>query len=319
MSDDDRRTLLVTVPGATLRRALERTKGGVPDGVELVEWDLAGPPPGEASGRRIDIVVPPYMGAAARLGALDGVEVGLVQSQSIGYDDIPEALPPGHVFANAASVHETSTAELAVGLAIAAQRGIPDFVRAAAEGRWAPARHDSLADRRVLLLGYGGVGRAIEERLAPFEVELTRVASRARDDERGRIHGIDELPALLPEAEIVIVGVPLNDATTGLVDAAFLAALPDGALVVNVARGPVADTDAIIAEATSGRLRFALDVTDPEPLPDDHPLFALPNVLISPHVGGATSAMMPRMARLLRDQIERMSRGDEPRNVVLRT
>lgn len=313
------RPLLVTVPGATLRRALENTRGGVPDGVELVEWDLAGPPPAAASGRRIDIVVPPYMGAAERLGALDGLEVGLVQSQSIGYDDIPEALPAGHVFANAATVHETSTAELAIGLAIATQRGVPDFVRAAADGRWAPARHDSLADRRVLLLGYGGVGRAIEERLAPFEVELTRVASRARDDERGRIHGIDELPALLPETEIVIVVVPLTGATTRLVDAAFLAALPDGALVVNVARGPVADTDAIVAEATSGRLRFALDVTDPEPLPDGHPLFVLPNVLISPHVGGATSAMMPRMARLLRDQIERMSRGDEPRNVVLRT
>jgi phosphoglycerate dehydrogenase-like enzyme len=316
---DETRPLLVTVPGATLRRALEQTTGGVPEGVELVEWDLAGPPPPAASGRRIDIVVPPYMGAAARLGALAGLEVGLVQSQSIGYDDVPDALPAGHVFANAASVHETSTAELAIGLALAAQRGIPDFVRAAADGQWAPARHASLADRRVLLLGYGGVGRAIEARLAPFEVEVTRVASRARDDEHGRIHGIDELPALLPEAEIVLVAVPLNDATTRLVDAAFLAALPDGALVVNVARGPVADTGAILAEATSGRLRFALDVTDPEPLPERHPLFALPNVLVSPHVGGATTAMMPRMARLLREQIERMSRGDEPRNVVLRT
>lgn len=246
------RPLLVTVPGATLRRALEQTPGGVPDGVELVEWDLAGPPPPEASGRRIDIVVPPYMGAAERLGALDGVEVGLVQSQSIGYDDVPDALPAGHVFANAASVHETSTAELAIGLAIASQRGIPDFVRAAAAGRWAPARHASLADRRVLLLGYGGVGRAIEARLAPFEVEVTRVASRAREDEHGRVHGIDELPTLLPEAEIVFVAVPLGDATTRLVDAAFLEALPEGALVVNVARGPVADTDAILAEAQSG-------------------------------------------------------------------
>ncbi|RXZ40205.1 NAD(P)-dependent oxidoreductase, partial [Agromyces binzhouensis] len=182
-----------------------------------------------------------------------------------------------------------------------------------------PARHASLADRRVLLVGYGGVGRAIEDRLAGFEVELTRVASSARDDERGRVHGVDELPALLPHAEVVIVVVPLSDETTRLVDAAFLAALPDGALVVNVARGAVADTDAILAEATSGRLRFALDVTDPEPLPEGHPLFALPNVLVSPHVGGATTAMMPRMARLLRDQVERMLRGDEPRNVVLRT
>jgi phosphoglycerate dehydrogenase-like enzyme len=315
MTDD--RTLLVTVPGASLRRALDQA-GGVPDGVEVVEWDLAGPPPIEA-GRRIDIVVPPYMGAADRLGALDGVDVGLVQSQSIGYDDIAAALPPGHVFANAASVHETSTAELTLALLLAAQRGIPDFVRAASEGRWAPARHESLADRRVLLVGYGGVGKAIEDRLAPFEVELTRVASRARDDEAGRIHGIDELPELLPAAEIVIVGVPLNESTTGLVDAAFLAAMPDGALLVNIARGKVADTAAILAEAQSGRLRFALDVTDPEPLPDGHPLFALANVLISPHVGGASTAMMPRMARLLRRQVERMLRGDEPLNVVLRS
>ena len=310
--------LLVTVPGTTLRRALEQTPGGVPDGVEVLEWDLEGPPP-VASGRRIDVVVPPYMGASARLGALAGVDVGLVQSQSIGYDDIAGALPPGHVFANAATVHETSTAELTLALVLAAQRGIPDFVRAASEGRWAPARHESLADRRVLLIGYGGVGRAIEERLAPFEVELTRVASRARDDERGRIHGIDELPQLLPEAEIVIVGVPLSDATTGLVDAGFLAALPDGALVVNIARGKVADTDAILAEARSGRLRFALDVTDPEPLPQGHPLFALPGVLISPHVGGASTAMMPRMASLLKRQIERMLRGEAPENVVLRS
>ena len=315
MTDD--RTLLVTVPGASLRRALDQA-GGVPDGVEVVEWDLAGPPPVEA-GRRIGIVVPPYMGAADRLGALDGVDVGLVQSQSIGYDDIPAALPPGHVFANAASVHETSTAELTLALVLAAQRGIPDFVRAASEGHWAPARHESLADRRVLLVGYGGVGRAIEERLAPFEVELTRVASRARDDEAGRIHGIDELPQLLPAAEIVIVGVPLNESTTGLVDAGFLSALPDGALLVNIARGKVADTAAILAEAQSGRLRFALDVTDPEPLPDGHPLFALANVLISPHVGGASTAMMPRMARLVQRQVERMLRGDEPLNVVLRT
>lgn len=303
--------LLVTVPGETLRHAI----GTPPEGVDLELWDMDSPAPAD----HIDLVVPPYMGAADRLRALDGVSTRLVQSQSIGYDDVPGALPPGHVFANAASVHETSTAELTLALVLAAQRGIPDFVRAAAEGRWAPARHDSLADRRVLLLGYGGVGRAIEERLIPFEVELVRVASRARDDERGRIHGMDELPELLPTADIVIVGVPLTDATTGLVDDAFLSAVPDGALLVNIARGKVADTDAILDHATRGRLRFALDVTDPEPLPQAHPLFALPNVLVSPHVGGASTAMMPRMARLVRRQIGRMLRGDEPLNVVLRT
>lgn len=303
--------LLVSVPGETLRRAI----GTPPEGVEIVLWDMDSPAPAD----HIDLVVPPYMGAADRLGALGGVSTRLVQSQSIGYDDVAGVLPPGQVFANAASVHETSTAELTLALVLAAQRGIPDFVRAAEQGRWAPARHASLADRRVLLLGYGGVGRAIEARLAPFEVETVRVATRARDDAEGRIHGIDELPELLPAADIVIVGVPLTDATIGLVDDAFLSALPDGALVVNIARGKVADTDAIVDHATRGRLRFALDVTDPEPLPPGHPLFALPNVLISPHVGGASTAMMPRMARLVREQIERLLRGDEPLNVVLRT
>ena len=236
--------LIVTLPGAALRDALLAI-GPLPERVELVEWKLDGPPPTEP-GRQLDLVVPPYMGGSDRLGALAGVPVRLVQSQSIGYDDVPAALPPGHVYANAASVHETSTAELALALLLAAQRGIPDFVRAAGEGRWAPARHASLADRRVVLLGYGGVGRAIEARLAPFEVDLVRVA-------------------------------------------------------------------------TQGRIRYATDVTDPEPLPPGHPLFDLPNVLVSPHVGGASTAMMPRMARLLRDQIERMSRGELPRNIVLRS
>jgi phosphoglycerate dehydrogenase-like enzyme len=163
------------------------------------------------------------------------------------------------------------------------------------------------------------VGKAVEARLAGFEVEVTRVAARAREEAGVRVHGIDELPALLPDADIVVIGTPLTDATRHLVDDAFLSALPDGALVVNVARGAVADTDAVLDHARRGRLRFALDVSDPEPLPQGHPLFALPNVLISPHVGGATSAMLPRMARLLRRQIERMLAGEPPLNVVLRT
>jgi phosphoglycerate dehydrogenase-like enzyme len=216
-------------------------------------------------------------------------------------------------------VHETSTAELALALILALQRGIPGYVRSAERGRWAPTRENSLADRTVLLVGFGGVGRAIEERLLPFETTVVRVASSARDDAHGRIHGIDELPALLPEADIVVIGVPLSDETRHLVDDAFLTRLQDGAMLVNIARGPVVDTDAVLDHARRGRLRFALDVTDPEPLPEGHPLFTAPNVLISPHVGGASSAMMPRMGRLLRRQIERMLAGEEPLNVVLRS
>jgi phosphoglycerate dehydrogenase-like enzyme len=237
----------------------------------------------------------------------------------VGYDGVADVLPPGCVYANAATVHEASTAELTLALILASQRGIPDDVRNATAGRWEPSWRQSLADRNVLLVGYGGVGKAIEARLLPFEVSVTRLALRGRFDERGEIHGFDSLHDLLPRADVVVVVVPLTEMTTGLIDDAFLSAMRDDSLIVNVARGAVADTEALLAHASSGRIRVALDVTDPEPLPPGHPLFALPNVLISPHVGGRSSAMLPRMARLLREQIERMLVGDEPINVVLRT
>lgn len=300
-------SLFVTVPSTALLEAI-----GTLDDVEFALWDVTSPPPAE----RIDIVVPPYMGTID-YSAIEDISVGLVQGQMIGFDGVEAALPAGNVFANASSVHETSTAELAMALALASQRAIPDFVRAASAGSWSPQPTPSFADRRVMILGYGGVGKALEARLAGFEVDITRVASHARDTDAGRVHGIDELPSLLPETEIVFVIVPLTESTTGLIDDAFLTALPDNALVVNIARGKVADTDAVLAHAD--RLRFALDVTDPEPLPDGHPLFAHPRVLISPHVGGVTSAMMPRMAALVRRQAERMLAGEEPLNVKVRS
>ncbi|HEY5302731.1 MAG TPA: 2-hydroxyacid dehydrogenase [Acidimicrobiales bacterium] len=303
--------LVVSVPDAYLADALATLD--VP--VEILDWQLDGPSPRPS----IDIVVPRYMKPQAQFEYLRGVSTRLVQFQSIGYDGIADLLPPGTVFANATSVHETSTAELAVALILAAQRGLADYVRAAARGRWEPDVRESLADRSVLLVGYGGVGRAIDRRLAPFEVDIVRVARHARREGDLEVHAWDDLAALLPHADVVVLSLPLNDSTYHLVDAAFLARLRDGALLVNVGRGPVVVTDALVSAATSGRLRAALDVVEPEPLPDGHPLFALPNVLIAPHVGGATSAMRPRMARLLVTQVERMQRGNEPINVVLRT
>jgi phosphoglycerate dehydrogenase-like enzyme len=267
----------------------------------------------------IDIVVAPYMVAVKALAQLENVKTRLVQGQSLGYDGIEQVLRPGMVYANAAGVHEASTSELALALILASQRGIPDFVRAASEGKWAPAPHPSLADRTVLLVGYGGVGRAIETRLLPFETTVVRVARTARSDERGVIHGVESLPTLLAQADIVVVVVPLTEATRHLIDDSFLSHMRDDSLLVNIARGLVADTDALLSHARTGRLRLALDVTDPEPLPDGHPFFALPNVLISPHVGGVTTAMLPRMARLLGEQIDRILRGDDPVNVVLRS
>ena len=302
-------TLTISVPTDRLAHDVQP----LPDGVELLVWDMQSPAPRDS----IDIIVPPYMSMSAVLARLEGVRTRLVQSQSIGYEGVEELLPDGLAFANAASVHETSTAELALALTLASQRQLPSFVHAQAAGRWAPVFATSLADRRVLLLGYGGVGKAIAARLKPFEVEMIAVARTARTEDGMPVHAIDELPELLGSAEIVIVSLPGGDETRHIVDDAFLAALPDGALVVNVGRGPLIDTDALVDHVGRGRIRAALDVTDPEPLPADHPLWSLPGVLISPHVGGASTAMQPRIARLVRTQVERMVAGEPPLNVVI--
>ncbi len=146
----------------------------------------------------------------------------------------------------------------------------------------------------MLIVGYGSIGAAIEDRLAPFELaRVARVARSARTTERGPVHPLTELPSLLPDADVVVLSTPLTDSTRHLVDAGFLARMKDGALLVNVARGPVVDTKALLTEVESGRLTAALDVTDPEPLPRDHPLWRAPGVLITPHVGGPTSAFLP--------------------------
>ncbi|MFT3797804.1 2-hydroxyacid dehydrogenase [Microbacterium sp.] len=309
-------TLVVSVPRPELARSLEPLPGS-PGDVEVIVWPMAAdePPPRA----RIDLVVPPYLTMHRALPALAGVQTRLVQGQSIGYEGVAELLPAGTVFANAATVHETSTAELAVALTLAVQRRLDAFAADTHEGRWASVFTQSLADRRVLLLGYGGVGKAVAARLAPFEVDLVPVASHARDEDGVRVHGIAELPQLLPTADIVILTLPGGDATRHLIGEAELAALPDDALVVNVGRGSLIDTDALVRHVATGRLRAALDVTEPEPLPPGHPLWGLPGVLISPHVGGASSAMHPRIAALVRRQIAHLLAGEEPENVVLRT
>ena len=284
-----------------------------PEPVRVLVWDLSGPPPDPG----ITLVVPPYLAPAPRLPRLEELPgLAAVQLLWAGFEHVLPQLPDGVTLCNAAGVHDTSTAELALALALASLRAIPAAVRDARDGVWRQEFHPALADKRVLLIGAGGVGSAIARRLEPFEVRLTRVASRARDDEGGHLHGVDELPALLPEADVVFLACPLTPATRGLVDAAFLAALPDGALLVNVARGQVVVTDALLAETGSGRLLAALDVTDPEPLPAGHPLWNNPGVLITPHVGGASSAFRPRARALLRAQFERYAEGQPLRNVV---
>jgi phosphoglycerate dehydrogenase-like enzyme len=229
-------------------------------------------------------------------------------------------LPPGVQLCNARGVHESSTAELALALTLASLRGIPSFVKAQEREHWEGTFHPALADKNVLIVGYGAIGAAIEDRLVPFEVaRVARVARSRRTTARGLVHPIADLPALLPEADVVILSTPLNDSTRGLVDKAFLARMKDGALLVNVARGAVVDTGALLAELESGRITAALDVVDPEPLPAGHPLWHAPGVLISPHVGGPSSAFLPRAKRLLVGQLRRFVNQEPLTNVILTT
>ncbi|MFD3536718.1 2-hydroxyacid dehydrogenase [Streptomyces sp. NPDC058664] len=286
-------------------------------------WD--GGPEFPADPAHCAFYVVPYMKgteiAVRPLAAMTSVRA--VQTLSAGIDHVTPgipSLPPGVALCNAKGVHEASTAELTLALILASLRGIPGFVRGQEAEEWRAGFYPALADKSVLIVGYGSIGAAIEDRLAPFEcARVVRVARSARTTARGRVHAMTELPTLLPEADVVVLSTPLTPATRHLADAGFLARMKDGALLVNVARGPVVDTAALLKEVESGRITAALDVTDPEPLPAGHPLWHAPGVLISPHVGGSTSAFMPRAKRLVAGQLRRFAAGEELTNVLLTT
>lgn len=259
----------------------------------------------------VEFLVPPYMGDARDLDILGAMpRLSVVQLLTAGYDGALPWIPGGVTLCNAEGVHDASTSELAVGLILASLRGIDDAARAMTTGAWDHGSRVSLADRRVLIVGSGGVGRAIRDRLVPFDVSIRMVARSAREG----ISGPEELPDLLTQSDIVVIAVPLDDSTRRLVDADFLAQMADGSLLVNVSRGAVADTEAMLDEV--GRLRFALDVTDPEPLPTGHALWSSPNVLITPHVGGDTTAFLPRARRLVREQLVRWADGAPLKAIV---
>lgn len=286
-------------------------------------WD--GGPDFPADPANCVFYVVPYMKgseiAVRPMAAMTSVRV--VQTLSAGIDHVTpglDLLPSGVTLCNARGVHEASTAELTIALVLASLRGIPGFVRGQDAEEWRAGFYPALADKSVLIVGYGSIGAAIEDRLAPFEcARVARVARSARTTERGPVQALADLPALLPEADVVILSTPLTADTHHLADAGFLALMKDGALLVNVARGPVVDTKALLAETRSGRITAALDVTDPEPLPPGHPLWHVPGVLISPHVGGSTSAFMPRAKRLVAGQVTRFAERAPMRNIVLTT
>ncbi|MGF1428305.1 2-hydroxyacid dehydrogenase [Kitasatospora sp. LaBMicrA B282] len=297
---------------------------GLPGGLAVHTFDgvacdgRAGLPSDELLAR-VELLVTPYMRTGTVLPLLPRMTaLKVVQTQTAGVDDILPHVPAAVTLCNARGVHDASTAELALTLTLAALRDIPGFVRGQDAEEWRAGFYPALADRTVLIVGYGSVGAAVEDRLRPFECEVLRVARTARTAPAGPVAPLTALPELLPRADVVILAVPLSAQTRGLVDAAFLARLRDGALLVNVARGPVVVTDALLAELTAGRLRAALDVTDPEPLPAGHPLWHAPGVLISPHVGGSSSAFLPRARRLIGAQLTRFVKGEPLANVMPR-
>jgi phosphoglycerate dehydrogenase-like enzyme len=285
--------------------------GEAPPGVD-VEVYPADPRPSDSAG--VEVWAPPFLidadSAAAMVAQLPDLRV--VQLLTAGADAWIGRLPEHVTLCDARGVHDSSTSEWILTAMLAYLRDFPAFARAQARREWAYQHTGELAGKRILILGAGSIGEAVARRLAAFDVEVVRVARTAR----AGVHPVAELPRLLPTADVVIVIVPLTPDTTGMVDAAFLAAMPDGALLVNAARGPVVQTAALTAEVVSGRLGLATDVTDPEPLPPDHPLWTLDNVLITPHVAASVTGLLPRAYRMVGEQIRRYAAGQPLANVV---
>ena len=280
-------------------------------GVRAIRYRPEAPLPAEAEGA--EVLVAPFNANDEFVEALGRMRaLRLVQLLTAGAETWIGRLPDGVVLSDGRGAHGGATAEWIVAALLAVYRHLPRFTAAQADERWDYHTTEELAAKRVLVVGAGDVAEQTVARLAPFEVTTTLVGRRARDG----VHPVDEVAALLPHHDACVVVVPLTDATRGLVDAAFLAAMPDGSVLVNAARGPVVDTDALVAELTAGRLRAALDVTDPEPLPAGHPLWSAPGLLLTPHVAGSVPLAVDRAFRIAAEQIRQFAGGNTPSNLV---
>ena len=301
------------------RRLGSRCDEGLPDTrVEIVNpAEFGGQADIPGSVAEVEFYVPPFLGPAAVAEVMRLMpRLRVVQALTAGVDRLRPYLPAGVQLCNARGAHDAVTAEWVVGAMVAAQRDFPFFAREQAAGRWSYQQTAELAEKTVLIVGYGSIGAAVERRLAGFEVCVVRVARRPRPGGKEQVHGLAALPGLLPSADVVILTVPFTPETSGMADAGFLARMKDGALLVNAARGPVVVTDALVAEVASGRLRAAMDVTDPEPLPPGHPLWSLPGAFITPHVGASTPVSLRRAAELARRQAAAYLRGEPLQNVI---
>ncbi|MDF5753392.1 2-hydroxyacid dehydrogenase [Spongiactinospora sp. TRM90649] len=307
--------MMIWVPSVEIAEAVTDIPG-----VECRVHDGRDPmPPGA---EEVEVLVPPLIALADIPGMFAAMpKLRMVQTVSAGVEPYLPHIPDGVLLCNARGAHDAGTAEWAVGAMLAVLREFPGFAVAQRAGEWTYHHTGTLADSTVLIVGYGSIGAALERRLAGFEVELIRVARTPREmagpgGEPVPVHGEAELPRLVPRADVVVLLVPSTPATAAMVDAAFLARMRDGALLVNAARGPVVDTGALLAELRSGRLRAALDVTEPEPLPRGHPLWSAPGVFITPHVAGSTPASLRRVKDLVYAQVARYAAGERPVNVI---
>jgi phosphoglycerate dehydrogenase-like enzyme len=280
-------------------------------GHRLVPYRPGQPFPEDAA--RADVLIPPFLSGAQLVERIAELpKLRMVQLLTVGAESWLGRLPDGVALSTARGAHSAATAEWVLAVLLAGYRELPSFLADAAHGRWRPRATDGLFGKRVLVIGAGDVGSRVASRLLACDAEVTMVGRRGGDG----VHPVRELPALLPAHDAVVLIVPLTEETRGMVDAAFLAAMPDGAMLVNAARGPVVHTDALLAELTGGRLRAALDVTDPEPLPPDHPLWTAPNVIITPHVGGSVFGLYQRAYRVAAAQIAALADGRQPDNLV---
>jgi phosphoglycerate dehydrogenase-like enzyme len=284
------------------------------DGIHALVYDAKNPdeplPPGAEDA---EVLVPGFLVETdpdTFFGRLPNLR--LIQLTTAGAENWIGRIPEHVMLSIARGAHGGSTAEWALGALIAVYRELIAFDRLRDSRTWDRHPTDTLQDKRVLVLGAGDLGRRMRRRLEASDATATLVGTTTREG----VHGIDELPELLGEHDAVVLMVPLTDATTGLVDAEFLARMPDGAVLVNAARGKVVDTGALLAELESGRLRAALDVTEPEPLPPDHPLWTAPGLLLTPHTAGSVHGYPRRAYAVVAAEIARYAAGKEPANLV---
>jgi phosphoglycerate dehydrogenase-like enzyme len=261
----------------------------------------------------ITFYMAPYMGGHKALEYTTKMsKLQILQVPNAGYDDALEFLRPGVTLCNARGVHDASTAELAVALAISSRRGFYDFAKSQAAGKWGGKRYPSFNDSKIGIIGAGSIAQTLGSYLSPYDIEITYFS---RSGANGAVIMAD-LDKHLPNLDIVFIVIPLNTESRNLFNKDRLAKMKDGAVLVNVGRGPIVDTDALVVELNSGRLFAGLDVTNPEPLPEGHALWRAKNLVLSPHVGGNSTAFESRGKRLAQSQITLLNDGAELSNIV---